>query len=91
MMARDGAKVVAAARRLDRLEALKAEVAEAGYAGCILPVQTDVRDPAQIDNMFDVALKEFGHVDMRPTSVLFTWVASGPSRFSLSRVPRQIS
>lgn len=64
MMARDGAKVVAAARRLDRLEALKAEVAEAGYAGCILPVQTDVRDPAQIDNMFDVALKEFGHVDI---------------------------
>ena len=64
MMARDGAKVVAAARRLDRLEALKAEVAEAGYAGCILPVQTDVRDPKQIDNMFDVALKEFGHVDI---------------------------
>ena len=64
MMARDGAKVVAAARRLDRLEVLKAEVAEAGYAGCILPVQTDVRDPKQIDNMFDVAINEFCHVDI---------------------------
>lgn len=64
MMARDGAKVVAAARRLDRLEALRDEVKEAGFAGSILPVQTDVRDPKQIDNMFDVALKEFGHLDI---------------------------
>lgn len=63
-MAQEGAKVVAAARRMERLEALRDEVKEAGFPGCILPVQTDVRDPKQIDNMFDVCLKEFGHLDI---------------------------
>lgn len=62
--AQEGAKVVAAARRMERLEALQAEVAEAGYPGCILPVQTDVRDPKQITHMFDVTLEQFGHLDV---------------------------
>ncbi|MEG0779279.1 MAG: SDR family oxidoreductase [Oscillospiraceae bacterium] len=64
MFAMEGAKVVAAARRMERLEALKAEVVAEGGAGCILPVQTDVRDPEQITRMFDVCLKEFGHLDI---------------------------
>ena len=64
LFAMEGAKVVAAARRLERLEALKEEVAAAGAPGCILPVQTDVRDPEQIDRMFDTCLKEFGHLDI---------------------------
>ena len=63
LFAQEGAKVVAAARRLERLEALQAEVAEAGFPGCILPVQTDVRDPEQITRMFDVCLEKFGHLD----------------------------
>jgi len=62
--AMEGAKVVAAARRMERLEALRDEVAAENGAGCVLPVQTDVRDPKQIDNMFDVCLKEFGHLDI---------------------------
>ena len=64
LFAMEGAKVVAAARRLDRLEALKAEVEAAGGAGCILPVQTDVRCPDRIDRMFDETLKAFGHLDI---------------------------
>ena len=64
MFAQEGCKVVAAARRIDRLEALKAECEAAGFAGVILPLQTDVRVPAQIENMYDVCLKEFGHLDI---------------------------
>ena len=62
--AMEGGKVVAAARRFERLEALRDEVAAAGAPGCILPVKTDVRDPAQIDAMFDTCLAEFGHLDV---------------------------
>ena len=64
IFAMEGAKVVAAARRLDRLEALKAEVEAEGGAGSILPLQTDVRVPKQIDRMFDTCLEEFGHLDI---------------------------
>lgn len=64
LFAQDGATVVAAARRMERLEALRDEVAAAGFAGSIFPVQTDVRDPQQIERMFDVCLKEFGHLDI---------------------------
>lgn len=32
--------------------------------GVILPVKTDVRDPAQIEAMFDTCLKEFSHLDI---------------------------
>ena len=64
IFAMEGAKVVAAARRLDRLEALKAEVEAEGGAGSILPLQTDVRVPKQIDRMFDTCLEEFVHLDI---------------------------
>ena len=64
MFAMEGAKVVAAARRMERLEALRDEVAAEGAAGVILPLQTDVRKPEAIDNMFDVCLKEFGRLDV---------------------------
>ena len=37
--AMEGGKVVAAARRFERLEALRDEVAAAGAPGCILPVK----------------------------------------------------
>ena len=38
MFAMEGAKVVAAARRMERLEALRGEVAAEGAAGVILPL-----------------------------------------------------
>ncbi len=40
------------------------QVAAENAPGVILPVKTDVRDPAQIDAMFDTCLKEFGHLDI---------------------------
>ena len=55
LFAMEGAKVVAAARRLKRLEDLRDKVAAENAPGVILPVKTDVRDPAQIDAMFDTA------------------------------------
>ena len=64
LFATEGATVVACARRFERLEALRDEVAAANAPGKIFPLQTDVRDPAQIERMFDVALEQFGHVDI---------------------------
>ena len=64
LFAEEGAMVVAAARRMKRLEELRDKVAESGAPGRILPVKTDVRDPAQIEAMFDKCLEEFGHLDI---------------------------
>ena len=64
LFAMEGAKVVAAARRMKRLEDLRDKVAAENAPGVILPVKTDVRDPAQIEAMFDTCLKEFGHLDI---------------------------
>ena len=53
LFAMEGAKVVAAARRLKRLEDLRDKVAAENAPGVILPVKTDVRDPAQIEAVLD--------------------------------------
>ena len=64
LFAKEGATVIAAARRLKRLEEVKQKVEELGYPGRIIPCKTDVRDPEQINRMFDVALEEGGHLDI---------------------------
>ncbi|GAA3339277.1 SDR family oxidoreductase [Curtobacterium pusillum] len=53
-----GAKLVLAARRADRLEALAAEL------GVAVVVVTDMRDPEQIRNMIAVAVERHGGVDV---------------------------
>jgi short-subunit dehydrogenase len=53
-----GAKVVLAARRTDRIEALARELPDA------LAVSTDMRDPAQIVRLVETALERFGRVDV---------------------------
>jgi short-subunit dehydrogenase len=53
-----GAKVVLAARRTERIEALASELPEA------LAVSTDMRDPAQIVRLVETALERFGRVDV---------------------------
>lgn len=58
LAARYGARLVLAARRADRLEALAAELGEA------VPVPTDMRDPAQIRRMVDRAVSAYGTVDV---------------------------
>jgi NADP-dependent 3-hydroxy acid dehydrogenase YdfG len=55
---RYGARLVLAARRMDRLEALAADLGEA------VTVQTDMRDPVQIRRMIDRAVSEYGTVDV---------------------------
>ncbi|GAA0321469.1 SDR family NAD(P)-dependent oxidoreductase [Kineococcus aurantiacus] len=53
-----GAKVVLAARRADRLEALAAELPHA------VAVRTDVTDPAQVQAAVDTAVEAFGRLDV---------------------------
>ncbi|MBV8281414.1 MAG: SDR family oxidoreductase [Candidatus Eremiobacteraeota bacterium] len=53
-----GAKLVLAARRKDRLEALARELGDA------LPVACDVTDEAQVSHLFDAAMKRYGQIDI---------------------------
>jgi NADP-dependent 3-hydroxy acid dehydrogenase YdfG len=58
LAAQRGARVVLAARRKDRLEALAAELPDA------LAVPVDVRDPAQVEAMVAAAVRHYGGVDV---------------------------
>ncbi|WP_165183968.1 SDR family oxidoreductase [Caulobacter soli] len=61
-LAAKGARLVLAARRIDRLEALVAEIVAAG--GQAIAVQTDVTVKADADAMIAAAVKAFGRVDV---------------------------
>jgi short-subunit dehydrogenase len=58
LAAREGARLVLAARRAERLEALAAESPDA------LAVTTDLRVPEQVRGMVDAALDRYGCVDV---------------------------
>ncbi len=62
IFARRGAKVVLAARRAERLEALVAKLESEGAEA--LAVATDVTDEAAVQNLFDRAVERFGTVDV---------------------------
>ena len=64
LFAKEGATVIAAARRLKRLEDVQHKVEELGYPGRIIPCKTDVRNPEQIERMFDFTLEQCGHLDI---------------------------
>jgi NAD(P)-dependent dehydrogenase (short-subunit alcohol dehydrogenase family) len=59
-LAHDGWTVVAAARRLDRLEALAARTASASAAGRVLTAVVDVRDAASVDALAAAVRAEHG-------------------------------
>ena len=61
-LARNGMRVALCARRQPRLQALQQELAEAGAE--VLPVQTDLRDEAQIMRLFEVVRRTWGGVDV---------------------------
>lgn len=61
-LARQGARVVLAARRADRLDALKREIEAAG--GEALAVACDVRDRASLDAAVAEAVARFGGIDV---------------------------
>lgn len=58
----NGYRVVLAARRLDRLQALEAEIESAG--GEAFPVETDVSSSSSIQGMVDKALATYGQIDI---------------------------
>lgn len=62
VLARAGAKVAIAARRVERLEALAAEIRSAGGTAAVIAL--DVTDPAQVPRAFDAAEAALGPVDI---------------------------
>lgn len=61
-LATQGAKVVVAARRIDRLQTLVEEIKNHGKDA--LAVQTDVLKKSDIDNAVASAVKTFGRLDI---------------------------
>lgn len=62
LFAREGCKVVLAARRLDRLQVLAAEIQNAGGEAIAVPV--DVSQPAEIEVMVQTALDLYERIDI---------------------------
>lgn len=62
LFARQGYRVVLAARRSERLQALAGEIE--AYGGTALPVATDVTQPEEIGHLVEAALERFGQIDV---------------------------
>jgi NAD(P)-dependent dehydrogenase (short-subunit alcohol dehydrogenase family) len=60
--AMEGAGVVLAARRADRLETVTRQITDAG--GIAIPIPTDLASESQIDRLFEAALERFGRLDI---------------------------
>ncbi len=60
--AQEGANIIAVARRLERLEELAASLKDA--PGRVVPCQGDMADPETSVRMIDLAVKEFGRLDV---------------------------
>jgi NAD(P)-dependent dehydrogenase (short-subunit alcohol dehydrogenase family) len=62
VLAENGARVVLASRRLDRLKELRAEIEAGGGSACV--VELDVTDPESIEGAVRAAEKEAGPIDV---------------------------
>jgi NAD(P)-dependent dehydrogenase (short-subunit alcohol dehydrogenase family) len=62
--AQDGADVIAAARRTEKLDALVADARDRGFPGRIVPVKCDVAEEADIDAVIKACAAEFGKVEI---------------------------
>lgn len=60
--AREGARVLAVARRMDKLEEIAARATD--HAGCVTPLRADMRDKEEIRRMIAIALERFGRLDV---------------------------
>jgi len=67
LLVHSGAKVVASARRLDRLDSLVSELGEEH----VVAYPYDVRDPGQAQGLVDTAVKAFGDLDSLVASAGF--------------------
>jgi short-subunit dehydrogenase len=61
---REGAKVVIAARRVDKLQALAGEISAMGNDAECLVIQADLSKLEDIQNMIDQTLARFGRIDI---------------------------
>ena len=82
-LARDGMRLTLAARRLDRLEQVAADVESLG--GEALVVQTDVRNRDDIQRMIQATLDRWGHID-----VLLNNAGIGHDRLLIRTKPERI-
>lgn len=64
LFAKEGAKVVAAARRMENLETLKETVVNENYSGEIIPVSVDVSKEEDLKNLVDTALEKYKTIDI---------------------------
>ncbi len=64
LFAKEGAKVVAGARRTTNLEELRQTAKEQEFAGEILPVTIDISDEDALQNFVDVAVETYGKIDV---------------------------
>lgn len=62
-LAAEGADLALAARRVDRLEAVAADI-EADRDVDVLPLETDVSDPAAVQALVEDTIDEFGGLDV---------------------------
>lgn len=62
LFAREGCKVVLAARRMDRLQDLAAKIQDAGGEAIAIPV--DILNRADIENMIETTLDLYSHIDI---------------------------
>jgi len=62
LFVKEGAKVLAVARRLDKLEEIAAALS--GYPGEFVPFEADMADKLQVEGMVDEAIKRFGRLDV---------------------------
>jgi NAD(P)-dependent dehydrogenase (short-subunit alcohol dehydrogenase family) len=62
LMAKEGADIVVAARRVGAIEQTASEVREIGPRALAIP--TDVTDPAQVNNLMERTLAEMGGLDI---------------------------
>ena len=62
LLSKQGAIVVLAARRADRIDALASELTAAG--GNALSIATDVKDREQVKRLVDTAVESFGRIDV---------------------------
>ena len=80
VLARYGADVVVASRKLEKLEAVAREVSAATGRRC-LPVTTDVRDEEQVKAMVERTVAELGRIDILVNN------AGGGYLFPLEQTP----
>lgn len=62
LFAREGCRVVLAARRLEKLQSIAAEIQSAGGEALVIPV--DVNEGAAIDRMVQKVLRHYGRIDI---------------------------